>query len=165
MTMFFEPFAPLFEFSRQMDRLLPSTATATRAFVPAADIVATEDDITVTLDVPGFKMDDLDLELRDDVLTVRGERAVPYASGQDGRVWHRLERGFGKFERTLRVPTGLDADGISASLVDGVLTIHIPMPASRKPRRIQIGGREQGAIEGQVTETVAEEKREPAAVP
>lgn len=160
MTMFLEPFAPLFELSRQMDRVLPATGAATRSFVPAADVVVTEDDITVTMDVPGFKMDDLELELRDDVLTVRGERAFPYSAGENGRTWHRLERGFGKFERVLRVPAGLDADGIQASLVDGVMNIHIPMPASRKPRRIQIGGVGQQTIEQHVNGAAKSEERE-----
>ena len=161
-TMFFEPFAPLFEFSRQMDRLLPASAAAARTYVPAADVVVTDDDISVYMDVPGFKMDDLELELRDDVLTVRGERALPYGTGQDGRVWHRIERGFGEFERVLRLPAGLDPDGVEAGLVDGVLEIRMPVPASRKPRRIEIGGRAADTIEEHAT---AHEEREREAVP
>lgn len=157
MTMFTEPFAPLFEVSRQLDRMLDSTAGGTRSFVPGADVLATEDDITVTMDVPGVTMDDLELELHDDVLTVRGERSMPYTAGDDKRAWYRLERGFGKFERVLRVPAGLDPDAIEASLVDGVLNITLELPASRKPRRIRIGGRGQDVIE---EHTTAKEERE-----
>lgn len=148
MTLFLEPFAPLFELSRQM------TGEGTRSFVPAADVVVTDDDVTVVMDVPGLKADDVTIELREDVLTVRGERRLPYQTDeQDGKVWQRIERGFGQFERVLRLPTGLDPDAISASLSDGVLTLHIPKPEARKPRRIEIAtGQKTETIEGTATD-------------
>ncbi len=149
MTLFLEPFAPLFELSRQM------MGEGTRSFVPAADVVVTDDDVTVVMDVPGLKADDVTIELREDVLTVKGERAYPFATETDGdqRVWQRLERGFGKFERVLRMPAGLDPDAITASMGDGVLTLHIPKPEARKPRRIEIAtGQKAATIEGTATE-------------
>jgi HSP20 family protein len=131
----FEPFAPLFDLSR--DRAFGGEQM--RSFVPAADVVLTDDDVTVVMDVPGLKADDIDIELREDVLTVRGERPVAQSGEQDKRrVWQRLERGHGKFERVLRLPRGLDPEAITASLTDGVLTLHIAKPESRKPRRIEI---------------------------
>ena len=149
MTLLFEPFTPLFGFSREMDRHVASSGTALRSFVPAADVVATEDDATVVMDLPGLTADDLEIELVDDVLTVRGERAFPFA-GDEGRVWQRLERGFGKFERELRVPEGLEEDSIQASMADGVLTLHIAKPEARKPRRIAINaGGEQPVLEAE----------------
>lgn len=73
------------------------------------------------------------------MLTIRGERAYPYQTGEDGaRIWTRLERGFGKFERTLQVPKGLDADEITASIDNGVLTLSLPKPEESEPRRIEI---------------------------
>ena len=144
----FEPFAPLFELSRDMDRLLAPSGTALRAFVPAADVVVTDDNVTVTMDVPGLKAEDLAIELEGDVLTVRGKRALPEVGGtEQRRVWQRLERGFGEFERVLRVPRGLDPDAVSASIADGVLTLNIPMPEARKPRRIEIAAGTQPALE------------------
>jgi HSP20 family protein len=143
-------FTPLFDTWRDMDRLFATSGTMTRSFVPAADVVVTDDDVTVTMDVPGLKADDIAIELEGDTLTVRGERTSPYATGKDdeGRVLRRLERGFGKFERVLRVPKGLDPDAITASIADGVLTVHIPMPETRKPRRIEIAtGDTQPALE------------------
>lgn len=147
MTLFFEPFAPLFELSRHV------AGDAVRSFVPAADVVVTDDDVTVVMDAPGLKAEDLTIELRDDVLTVRGERPVPYHAETDNgngrQVWQRLERGFGTFERVLRLPTGLDPDAIKASLNDGVLTLQIPKPEARKPRRIEIAsGQQSSTIEG-----------------
>lgn len=139
MTLFFEPFAPLFGSSREAGRHLTPGDTALRSFVPAADVVGTEDDVTVVMDMPGLKADDVEIELADDVLTVRGERSYPYATGQaEGRVWQRLERGYGQFERVLRVPKGLEGDAVQASMADGVLTLRIPMPQARQPRRIAV---------------------------
>ena len=149
MTLFFEPFAPLLGVSREGDHRLAPGQAALRSFSPAADVVATEDVVTVTMDMPGLRAEDLEIELADDVLTVRGERSFSYATDQaQAGVWQRLERGYGKFERVLRVPKGLDGDAIQASMADGVLTLHIPMPEARKPRRIAINtGGEQPVIE------------------
>jgi len=169
MTMLFEPFAPLFGVSREADRHVAPSGTALRSFVPAADVVATEDDTTVVMDLPGLTAEDLEIELVDDVLTVRGERVLPYAADEQGRAWQRLERGFGTFERVLRVPKGLEEDSIQASMADGVLTLHIAKPEARKPRRIAINaGAEQPALEqeqpaGEVEqEESAREERETA---
>ena len=139
MTMLMERFAPLFELQRDFNRFLGGAA-----YVPAADVLVSDDEVVVHMDVPGLSVDNVEIELENDVLTVRGERAYPYAtegnSAEGGYAWQLVERGFGKFERVLRVPTGLDADAIEASLVDGVLTLRIPKPETLKPRRIQIGG-------------------------
>jgi HSP20 family protein len=139
MALFLEPFS-LFELTRGIDRMLAPSGTAFRSFAPAADVVVTKDHVTVTMDVPGLKVEDLSIELEDDVLTVRGERTLTNTTGNDdnGRSWQRLERGFGKFERVLRVPKGLDPDAVRACMADGVLTLHIPMPETHKPRRIEI---------------------------
>jgi HSP20 family protein len=118
-------------------------------------VVVTDDDVTVVVDMPGLTADDVTVELREDVLTVRGERAFPYRSEADEsrRVWQRLERGFGTFERVLRTPAGLDPDAITASMSDGVLTLHIAKPEARKPRRIEIAaGNKTATIEGTATE-------------
>ncbi len=149
MTMFMERFAPLFELQRDFNRYV-----GTAAYVPAADVLVSEDEVLVHMDVPGLSADDVEVELENDVLTVRGDRAYPYATesnGADGGyAWQLVERGFGKFERVLRVPTGLDPDAIEASLEDGVLTLRIPKPETLKPRRIRIGGAtdEQRELEG-----------------
>jgi HSP20 family protein len=129
---------------------------ALRSFLPPADVTVTEEQVTVVMDVPGFKASELDVELLGDTLTVRGERPFPYAGEGDGRRWQRLERGFGTFERVLQVPEGLDSDAIVGSLDDGVLTLVIPMPEARKPRKISI------AAAGEPREIEASEDREPA---
>lgn len=109
-----------------------------RAFSPAADVIASEDAMTVVMDVPGMKKDDLTVELRDGVLRIRGERRYPYAHEQEGRRIQRLGRGYGRFERVLQVPKGIDPAALTASIEDGVLSLHIPLPETHKPHRIEI---------------------------
>lgn len=137
MATLFEPFSPLFELSRDFDRMF--WRPEMQSYFPAADVVVTDDDVKVNMDVPGLSVDDIEIELVDDVLTIRGERAYPYATGQNGtRAWQRLERGFGKFERILRLPKGLDPAKIEASMHDGVLMLSLPKPEAHRPRRIEI---------------------------
>ena len=117
-------------------------------FFPPADVLVSDEDVTVHMDVPGVPRDKLEIELENDVLTIRGERPNPYGSEDGGRAWRRIERGFGRFERDVRVPKGLDPDSIAASLGDGVLTLRIPKPEPAKPRRIEIAAREEQQPEG-----------------
>lgn len=146
-----DQFDTLFDLTR--DSLLGGNG-GVRPFVPAADLAVTDDEVTVYMDVPGLKPEELEIELTGDMLTVSGERAYPYATDDEqSQSWYRVERGYGRFQRALQVPKGLDPDRISAEIVDGVLTLHIPQPEARKPRRIEItAGTAQPAIEGQAAE-------------
>ncbi len=143
MTTLVEPFPP---WLRDLNRFFSAeSGTTVATFVPSADVLVDDDGVTVYMDVPGVPADKLDIELENDVLTVSGERSYPYADNE-GAV-RRTERGFGRFERSLRVPRGLDADSIEASLRDGVLTLHLPKPASLQPRKIEVsaeGGEPRG---------------------
>jgi HSP20 family protein len=128
-----EPFPP---WLRDLNRFL-NTDGRVSAFVPSADVLVDDDGVTVFMDVPGVSSDQLEIELENDTLTIRGERPFPYGGNGD-RGMPRIERGFGRFERSLRVPRGLDPDAIEASLTNGVLRLRIPKPESLKPRRIDI---------------------------
>ena len=76
-------------------------------FFPLADVVVTDEDVRVCMDLPGVGPDNLEIELENDVLTVRGEWPFPYQAEDGNAASQRIERGFGKFERVLRVPRGL----------------------------------------------------------
>jgi HSP20 family protein len=127
---------PMLEFDRLFNRA--RTGSGFSAFVPPADVLATDSDVFVHMDVPGLGGDNLEIELEGDMLTVRGERTYPYPTNGDKPAWQRIERGFGKFERSVRVPRGLDPDSITADLEHGVLTIRIPKPEALKPHRVAI---------------------------
>jgi HSP20 family protein len=147
-TTLVEPFAP---WLRELSHVLQSQGSVS-AFVPPADLLVDDEGVTVYLDVPGLKAEDLDIELENDTLTVRGERKYPYST-ENGRGPTRIERGFGTFERSLRVPGGLDPEAIEATLSDGVLMLRIPRPASPRARRIEIKAASDGSshptVEGQ----------------
>jgi HSP20 family protein len=133
-----EPVAP---WLRDLNRFFATQGgTVAAQFSPPADVIVTDDGVLVEMDVPGLRPEDLEIELENDVLTVRGERPFPHGLEEQERAWRRIERGFGRFERSLRVPRGLDPDKIEASLTDGVLRLQIPKPESLKPHRVQIKG-------------------------
>jgi HSP20 family protein len=133
MTMLLEPFDTLFEANRRRP------GAWARGFLPATDLLVGEEEVQVVMDVPGFKADDLEIELADGVLTVRGERRYPTARTRP-TSWIDSERGYGRFERVLQVPEDVEPGALGASMSDGVLTLSIPLPQARRPHRIEIGG-------------------------
>jgi len=133
-TTLVEPLAP---WLRGLGQVLDNQG-AGGAFIPPADLLIDDDGVTVYMDVPGLRTEHLEIELENDTLTVRGDRPFPYPHENGGGPVRSIERGFGRFERSIRVPRGLDPDAIDASLSDGVLTLRIPKPETTRPRRIEI---------------------------
>lgn len=143
-TTMVEPFAP---WLRELNQILHNQGTV-GAFIPPADLLIDDDGVTVSLDVPGLRAENLEIELENDTLTIRGERPFPYAQEDGGGPVRRIERGCRRFERTLRVPAGLNPESVQADLHDGVLTLRSPKPESLRPRRIEIRAETNGAHEG-----------------
>jgi HSP20 family protein len=107
------------------------------ALVPPADFMVGSGDLVLTIDLPGLTTDDVDIELVGDALTVRGARKRPHVP--DGMTWALAERAFGAFERTFRVPRGIDPSSIVATMEHGVLSLIIPRPDGRRPLRVAVG--------------------------
>jgi HSP20 family protein len=114
-----------------------------RRWIPAMDLVETDDSLVLRGDLPGMTEDDVDIEIKDNVLTVSGERKSE--SEEKGEGFHRVERAFGTFSRSLTLPHGIDAERVGAKFENGVLEVQIPKPAEAKPTRVQIG---KGTVEG-----------------
>lgn len=132
MTALVESYA---DWLRDMNRFPGSPQQAAR-FVPPADVLTDDDGATVYMDLPGVRAGDLGIELENDTLTVRGERPWPY--GDNNAALRRAERVFGAFERSMRVPQGIDPDSVTADMHHGVLELRIPKPETLKPHRIQV---------------------------
>ena len=138
------PSRELSAFQRDLSRLFgtvfdsPTTGTrpARRSWVPAIDLVEEGDSYVVRADVPGVSQDDVKVEVQDGVLTISGERSSQTEDKQAGS--YRLERTYGSFSRSLTLPEGVDADAIEARYDAGVLELHIPKPAERKPHRVTV---------------------------
>ena len=136
-----DPVAP---WMAELRRATRQPQTGDNAFIPPADLLVDDDGLTIYLDVPGLHPDDLQIELDNDLLTIRGERSMPYPPPESGRA-RRVERGFGRFERGIRVPPELEPESIDASLADGVLTLRLAKPPRPHPRRIQIEAEADGS--------------------
>ena len=105
---------------------------------PLIDVSADDERFEISLDVPGLDESDLTLELKDDVLTIKGRKEQRRES--ENRHYYRVERSYGSFQRTLNLPDDADADKIRASLDKGVLRLEIPRRAGadRDVRHISI---------------------------
>jgi len=129
-------------------------AGGARRWIPAMDLVETEDSLVLRADLPGMDRDDIEIEVKDGVLTVSGERQAEHETEREG--YHRVERSFGRFSRSLGLPRGVDPSAVTANFERGVLEVRLPKPEERKATRIEIGGGESGkadAIEAEARDT------------
>jgi HSP20 family protein len=152
-----EPLRELNALQGEMNRLFNSFfdegnggGAERRRWAPAVDLLEHEESLVLKADLPGLTEDDVQIEVRDNVLTISGERKAEHSEQQNG--YYRVERSFGRFSRSLALPQGVNADGINAAFENGVLEVTIPKPEERKPRRIEIGGSGKQTLEGTVTE-------------
>jgi HSP20 family protein len=111
------------------------SATAT-AWAPALDISERKDAYLVTVELPGVEADDLDITMEDGLLTIQGERHFAHDSSE--QQFHRVERRYGAFRRSITLPAQVQAEQIEASFDNGVLQIVVPKAEEAKPKRIQI---------------------------
>jgi HSP20 family protein len=107
-----------------------------RRWIPAMDLVETEDDFVLRADLPGVSHGDVKIELQGNTLTVAGERK-PEHDGNDAG-YHRIEREWGPLARSLTLPEGVDPERITARFDCGILELHVAKPEEHKPRRIAI---------------------------
>lgn len=124
--MFDEPFGGLFSDSSAMGG----------EWKPLMDVVETKEGVTLKIEVPGVKQEDLSISLEDDTLVVKGERKHETEVKEDG--YSRMERSYGSFQRSVLVPKTLDASRIKATYKDGVLEIQLPKTEEAKPKAIKV---------------------------
>jgi HSP20 family protein len=108
----------------------------TRAWAPALDISERKDAYLVTVELPGITPEDLDITMEDGLLTIQGERQ--FTSESSEQQFHRVERRYGAFRRSITLPAHVMAEEIQASFEDGVLQILVPKAEEAKPKRIQV---------------------------
>ena len=143
MTLLMKPDPFSSEVNRLFNTLLAPGEGRAQRWSPAMDLVEAEDHYVLRADLPGMDEKDVAIEIHDNVLTISGERHDEQEQTRQG--WHRVERSFGRFTRSLTLPEGIDPEAVAAAFDKGVLSITVPKPEQRRPRRVEINVSSGGA--------------------
>jgi HSP20 family protein len=135
-----DPFRDLMGIQSELNRLFGRTYAGdpgvAGAWVPPLDIYESQERFVVTLELPGIDPADVEVSVDDSVLTVKGERKLSSETSEEN--FHRIERRYGQFVRSLSLPSTADAEHIEASFDKGVLTIQVPKVEQAKPKKITV---------------------------
>src|SRR5579863_8985284 len=123
-------------FQHSINRLFSDEGVKTRPWAPAVDIVETENELVLKADVPGVALKDIDIQLENGTLTVKGERK--FEKDEKNKGFHRMERSYGSFVRYFTVPDSVDSEHVKAAYEAGVLTITLPKKEIAKPKAIKV---------------------------
>jgi len=122
-------------FQDSINRLF-SDQSATRPWAPAVDILETENELVLKADVPGVELKDVDIQLENGTLTIKGERK--FEKEEKNKGFHRLERSYGSFVRYFTLPETVDPERVKAEYTNGVLTVTLPKKEIAKARAIKV---------------------------
>jgi HSP20 family protein len=117
----------------------PAASPFAASWLPAIDIAETDTSFVVSAELPGMKAEDVDINLTNNILTLQGEKKEE--KDETNRNWHRVERSFGSFRRTVQLPDGLDAEKTKATFENGVLKVELAKSSGAKPRTIHVESR------------------------
>ncbi len=124
-------------FNHTFDRFFEDTDTrlTNRTWSPSVDVSETETEIIFTAEFPGFEKDEIDISVKEGRLSISGEREF---TEEKETKHHRVERWYGKFNRSFVLPKSADAEKIAANLKNGLLTLTLPKKEEAKPRQISV---------------------------
>ena len=122
-------------FQDTVARLMSDQSTA-RPWAPAVDILETDNELVLKADVPGVELQDIDIQIENGTLTLKGQRK--FATEEKNKGFHRLERSYGSFVRYFTVPDTVDAEHVQADFHNGVLTVTLPKKEIAKPKAIKV---------------------------
>ena len=158
-----DPFGEVMTLREAMNSLFedsfvnPATARNVNLGMPL-DVAETQAAFIVEASLPGVKAEDLDITIQNNVLTISGETRQQKANGEK-QNYHRVERRYGRFSRSISLPTQVQSDKVAAELTNGILRLEIPKAEAARPRKISVN------INGaQKTEMIDVESQEPAGV-
>ena len=114
-------------------RNIPGFATTT---MPSMDISETDKAIEITAELPGLEKKDVELNVADNLLTIRGEKKNERE--EKNKDYHLVERSYGSFSRSVELPSGVKVEDISAEIANGVLKVTVPKPAPKQTKQIEI---------------------------
>ena len=137
-----EPVREMMTLREAMDRLFDDAFTRPLSVrdggwsTPAVDMYQTDNDVVVKAALPGFKADDVQINVTGDVLTIRGD--LKHEEEQKEKSWHIREQRWGSFERSIALPTDVVSDKAQADFDNGILTITLPKAEKVKPKTITV---------------------------
>jgi HSP20 family protein len=134
-----DPFRPFFDdiFGSEWSGRMAGTDLMR---TPHADVSENEDEIRVTVELPGMRPEDVEVDLENNILTISGEKREERQEGDRESRWHLSERRYGRFSRSFVLPRDVEHERIEARFEHGVLRVTIPKAEKAKPRRIDIKG-------------------------
>lgn len=106
------------------------------AFLPPLDVIDGKEAVTVKMEIPGMRKEDVEIVFKDDILSVRGEKKAEKEEKGENRYY--LERTFGSFSRSVRIPAKVKAQEVKASFKDGILEITLPKAEEAKVREVKV---------------------------
>ena len=115
---------------------MPSVFSEETGFSPAFDVSETDEQLTVKAELPGIAEKDIDISISDGILTIKGEKK--HEKEEEDAHYHTVERRYGSFSRTMRLPTDVDTEKVDATFKDGILRLTLPKTEASKPRKIEI---------------------------
>jgi HSP20 family protein len=130
-----DPFLELRRMQNEMNRLFSGFSAAAAREFPPVNIWLGENSVVVTAELPGVSRNDVEISLQDEVLTLSGARQP---RPQQEVRWHRRERAYGSFSRTIQLPFRVDPDKVQARYQDGILEIELERLEADRPKKIQI---------------------------
>ena len=141
---------PFLSLQREVDRLFEDFTRGFPSFptfpafqtggvadlIPSMDVTETDKEIEITAELPGLEEKDVQINLSDNLLTIRGEKKAE--KEQKEKDYRLVERSYGSFLRTLELPEGVDPNGIKATIAKGVLKVTVPKPAPAQVKKIDV---------------------------
>lgn len=140
-----DPFKDLVTLQDRMNRLFDESvrnvrpgdeALSSAIWSPAVDIYETEDEVVVKAELPEVNQKDIDVQIENNTLTLRGERKFNKETKKEN--FHRIERAYGSFSRSFTLPSTIDQERIRADYKDGILKISMPKREETKPKQIKV---------------------------
>jgi HSP20 family protein len=140
----FDPFEDMNRLQREVNRLFEDNGrsgrgtepVSARTWAPAVDILEDQNEIIVRAELPGIKQEEIDIELKGEMLTLRGERQFEDTQRKDNYV--RVERSYGQFQRAFTIGVPVKNDAVTASYKDGILEVHLPKSEETKPKKVKV---------------------------
>jgi HSP20 family protein len=131
-----DPWSQLGRMENEMNRILSRYAYPTSSEFPAFNVWGTNDQVIVTSEIPGIEPSSIDISVSGTTLTVRGLRDPEQA--EKGVSYHRRERWYGKFSKTIELPFTIEAEKVEARFSKGILYITLPRSETEKPRKVKV---------------------------